>query len=79
MINAKVIIDKLCMIGNEPTLGDKKYISKALNQVVTIKYKFENNLYLTDFFMPEYINDNNDYCYYGFLLVSKYNIATLNK
>lgn len=79
LINRKVAIMKLCMDGNEPTKADIKYIGKALGKVVEIKHELENDLYITDFFMPEYIDDKNDYCHYGFLIVDCNNFSLIHE
>lgn len=75
-IGKDVVVVRLCMEGNKPTKVDNQYIGNALNRVVKIVYQFEDGLYLTDFFMPEYINDKNGYCYYGFLILDHHNFRT---
>lgn len=79
LINRKVAIIRLCMAGNTPTSGDIKYIGKGLNKIVEIKHRLENDLYITDFFMPEYIEDKNEYCHYGFLVVDRHNFSLIEE
>jgi len=59
--------------------NDQKYISKAYNQVVKLIALVPGivDFYITDFFIPEFINENNDYIHYGFLKVSSGNITML--
>lgn len=73
LIGKDVAVVKLCMDGNAPTKADQQYIGRALNRVVKIIHQFANGFYLTDFFMPEFINDKNDYCHYGFLILDHHN------
>lgn len=73
LIGRKVAVMRLCERGNEPTKDDIKYTGQALNKVVEIKHVFEDFLFLTDFFMPEYVKDKNDYCHYGFLVLDRSN------
>jgi hypothetical protein len=49
--------------------NDKKYIEKAYNKVVKLIALVLNTVdfYITDFFIPEYMSENNDYIHYGFL------------
>lgn len=64
--------------GNKPNQYDCKYIGKAENRVVTIVHKFkDNDLYLTDFFIGEFMEENNDYIHYGFLKVLRGNFKIL--
>lgn len=77
LIGKNVAVVRLCMDGNQPSEADKQYVGKALNRVVKIVHQFENGFYLTDFFMPEYINDKNDYCHYGFLILDCHNFRTI--
>jgi hypothetical protein len=62
-------------------ISDTKYTAKAYNQVVKLVAVVPNikGFYITDFFIPEYINENNDYIHYGFLKVSSGNITLLNE
>ena len=55
------------------TANDAKYIGKAFNRVVQIVDEV-NGLLLTDFYIPEFKSEVNDYIYHGFLLVSSKNI-----
>lgn len=76
------LVNKRAIVSNiSDELGcvsdDKKYTGKAYNKVVTIKHKLTSLLYITDFFIPEFINENNDYIHYGFLVVSENNITLL--
>jgi hypothetical protein len=61
--------------------NDHKYIGKAYNQVVKLVAEVPDaiDFYITDFFIPEYIKENNDYIHYGFLKVSKDNITFLDE
>jgi len=54
--------------------NDEKYIGKAFNRVVEIVDKLENGLLLTNFYVPEFKDVTNDYCYHGFIVVSTKNI-----
>lgn len=71
-IGKKVAVIRLCMTGNTPDANDRKYTGKALDTVVTIKHRFEDGFYLTDFFMPEFMTEKNDYCHYGFLVLDEH-------
>lgn len=72
------IVSIVSMVGNDPTEYDLKYTVKAMDRVVTIvDYDEENDLYLTDFFIKEYIKENNDYIHYGFLKIERYNFKLL--
>jgi len=53
--------------------NDAKYIDKAFNRVVEIVDEI-NGLLLTNFYIPEFKEEVNDYVYHGFLLVSSKNI-----
>lgn len=77
LINNEVAVVRMCMDGNNPNTNDIKYTKKALNRVVKILYDFGDDVYLTDFFMPEFINDKNDYCHYGFLIINEYTFRRL--
>ena len=48
-------------------VNNVKFIGKAYNRMVKILHKLDQSFYLTDFFIPEYMDINNDYIYYGFL------------
>lgn len=78
LIGKDVAIMRLCMVGNKPTRSDEKYVGKALRRVVKIVHEFDDGLFLTDFFMPEYIEDKNAYCHYGFLLLDHHNFEIVN-
>lgn len=79
MIGRKAAVTKVSDGTGYPT-NDQKYIGKAYNQVVKIVGKVPNiDLYITDFFMSEYINENNDYVHYGFLKVSRNNVTLLEE
>jgi len=73
MIPIKAYINKISD-GRGYSANDIKYIGKAYNQVVTLKYNISSDMYITDFFIPEYIELKNDYIHYGFLIVSSENI-----
>lgn len=45
------------------------YFSSIYNKRVTIVYSFGDNTYLTNVFVPEFMNENNDYVYHGFLKI----------
>lgn len=77
LVGKSVAVIRLCMDGNTPNDADKRYVEKALNRVVKIIHQFKSGFYLTDFFMPEYINDKNDYCHYGFLILDYHNFRTI--
>jgi len=78
MIGKRVAITKICDGTGYPQ-NDQKYIGKAYNQVVKLVALVPGtvDLYITDFFIPEFINDNNDYIHYGFLKVNRGNIMML--
>jgi len=78
IIGRKAVITKIHDgLGNEA--NDSKYIGKAYNQVVklVILVPKTTDFYITDFFIPEFIEENNDYIHYGFLKISKGNITLL--
>lgn len=75
LVGKQVAITRYCMRGNTPTKDDEKYIGRAMNRVVRILHKFDDGSYLTNFFMPEYINEKHDYCHYGFLVID-YQVLT---
>ena len=54
--------------------NDEKYIGKAFNRVLNIVDTIKGNMFLTDFYIPEFKEENNDYVRYGFLIVSRKNI-----
>lgn len=56
------------------TNNDNKYVGKAFNRVVEVVDKIDEVLLLTNFYMPEFKDEVNDYCYHGFLIVTKKNI-----
>lgn len=62
-------------------INDQEYTARAYNQVVKLIALVPNttDFYITDFFIPEYINENNDYIHYGFLKVSRQNITLLKE
>lgn len=57
--------------------NDGKYTGKAKNQLVKLVYNLGNDFYITNFFIPEFINEKNDYIHYGFLIVSLGNVKLL--
>lgn len=77
MIGRKVAITKLCMTGNTADENETRYGNHVLHKVVTIVYDFLNGLYLTDYFVPEYINEKNDFVHYGFIIVNRYMIEVI--
>ena len=79
-IGRKVAITKICD-GNGYPENDHKYIGRAYNQVVTLVALVPNTncFYITDFFIPEFIGERNDYIHYGFLKVSIHNITFLEE
>ncbi len=79
-IGKKAVVTKVNDgLGNSK--NDEKYISKAYNQIIKLVaiVPKTNGFYITDFFIPEYINENNDYIHYGFLKVSRQNITMLSE
>jgi len=78
MIGKRVVVTKICD-GTGYLQNDQKYIGKAYNQVVKLVALVHGTVdfYITDFFIPEFINENNDYIHYGFLKVSSGNITML--
>lgn len=78
MIGKKATITKI-RDGLGYPKNDEKYIGRAYNQVVKLVALVPNttDFYITDFFMPEFIDKNNDYIHYGFLKVSSGNITLL--
>lgn len=77
-INQKVVITQV-HTGEGYISNDNKYIGPAYEHVVTLKHQLKNGLYITDWFYPEYMYLNNDYIYFGFLIVGESNITLLNK
>lgn len=78
MINKIAIVTKIYDdLGNKKY--DEKYIGKAHNQIVKLVAEVPDikGFYITDFFIPEYIEMKNDYIHYGFLIVSRQNITFL--
>ena len=67
----EVAIVRLCDEGSTPTQNDLFYGKYVLNKAVRLVYQFENGLYLTNKFVPELMNENNNYCYHGFIIVNK--------
>lgn len=78
LVGMDVAVMRLCMAGNLPTKTDEKYVGKSLRRVVKIVHEFDDGLFLTDFFMPEYIDEKNDYCHYGFLVLDRHNFEIIN-
>ena len=80
MIGKKATVTKINDgLGN--SRDDQKYISKAYNQIVKLISLVPDtaDFYITDFFIPEYIKESNDYIHYGFLKVSRQNITLLGE
>ena len=78
MVGNRVAVTKINDgLGNP--ICDQKYTAKAYNQVVKLVALVPGILgfYITDFFIPEYIEMKNDYIHYGFLIVSRGNITML--
>lgn len=73
-IPCKVWINKISDGLGDPN-NDIKYIGGAHDRVVTIVHQLNHSMFLTDFFIPEYIDSKNDYIHYGFLIVSKGNFV----
>ncbi|GAF80888.1 unnamed protein product [marine sediment metagenome] len=59
--------------------NDNKYIEPAFRTVVKFCYEIKPNMYITDYFFPEYMELRNDYIYYGFLILSKENVTALEE
>jgi len=78
MVGKRVAVTKICD-GTGYPINDQKYIGKAYNQVVKLVALVPGtvDLYITDFFIPEFMDKNNDYIHYGFLKVSSGNITLL--
>lgn len=78
MINKMAVVTKI-YDGSGNKINDDKYIRKAYNQLVKLVAEVPNikGFYITDFFIPEYIEMKNDYIHYGFLIVSNQNITFL--
>lgn len=73
----KATVIRLCMDGNTPDKNDLFYGKFVLDRVVTIVHQFENELLLTDMFVPELMDKDNDYCYHGFIVVDTHMIELL--
>lgn len=69
----RAIVVRLSCGGGYPS-NDEKYIGKAYKRVLNVVDIAIGSLFLTDFYIPEYKNENNDYVRYGFLIVSQGNI-----
>lgn len=80
MIGKRAVVTKINDGLGHP-INDQKYTGKAYNQMVRLVALVPNttDFYITDFFIPEYINLNNDYIHYGFLKVNTRNITLLNE
>ena len=78
MIGKSVAVTKISD-GTGYSQNDQKYIGKAYNQIVKLVALVPGTVdfYITDFFIPEFINENNDYIHYEFLKISSGNIAML--
>lgn len=76
-IGKDVIITDLCFKGNEPSKSETLYIGRAYKQILKIVHEISDGLFLTDFFIPEFIDNKNDFCHYGFLVISKDNFKLL--
>ena len=74
----RAAVVRLCMPGNPPDKNDIFYGKFVIDQVVTIVHRFESGLFLTNKFIPELINENNDYCYHGFIIVDRQMIEFLD-
>ena len=74
----EVAIVRLCDEGSTPTQNDLFYGRYVLNKAVRLVYQFENGLYLTNKFVPELMNENNDYCYHGFIIVNEFMFEILS-
>lgn len=72
-----VVYSKYDDLGNKR--DDDRYIGMAYKQIVKIIAYVPNvsGFYITDFFIPEHIEEKNDYIHYGFLIVSNKNITIL--
>lgn len=60
------------------TKNNDKYLGLAYDKPVKIVHKV-GELYITDFFVPEFMNENNDYIYYGFLKIMDSDFKTINE
>lgn len=58
--------------------NDHKYIGKAYHRVVTLVDSITSNIFLTDFYIPEFKDQNNDYIRNGFLIVSSGNFREIS-
>ena len=63
--------------------NDAKYMTAALNRVVTIVDIYDkegsSSMFITDFYQKEFKNVCNDYIYHGFLIVSSGNIKIVEE
>ena len=80
MIGRKAIINNIYDGLGYPS-NDQKYLSEGYDKIVTLMSLFPDtsDFYITDLFIPKYANENNDYIYNGFLVVSKQNITLLTE
>jgi hypothetical protein len=78
LINRKAVVTRI-YDGLGYQTNDSKYTGKAYNQVVKLVALVPEtkDFYITDYFIPEFIEENNDYIHYGFLKVSTGNITLL--
>jgi len=78
-MNGKLVLVIRNVSGCDYIRNNDKYIGKAYNKPVRILHSFENGSYLTDFFIPEFMNIENDYIYHGFLKIMRADFLTINE
>lgn len=58
--------------------NNDKYLGSAYDKPVRLLYK-KGEIYITDFFVPEFMDEDNDYVYHGFLRVMDSDFKTINE
>ena len=59
--------------------NNEKYFGSFYGKVFKILFDFQDNTYLTDMFIPEFMNEENDYVYHGFIKVMNKDFRILNE
>lgn len=78
-IGRRFEVTSLCAPGNAPDEYDIYYVGLVLNRIVKIVHCFDDGLLLTDYFVPELMEYKNDYCHYGFIVLTAGNLSYINE
>lgn len=62
--------------GSDYRDNNLKYFGSKYGSIVRIVYQFEDGTYLTNCFLPEFVGENNDYIFNGFLKVMRHDVFT---